>query len=214
MTLRLRPEIQRQVDEGIRILREGGIIAYPTDTVYGLGASMSKLAAVARVFRVKKRPLDMALPLLVATISQVEELADRVTPIARQLIKRFLPGALTLVLPASPAVPATVTAGGSTVAVRIPDHPVPLALIAGTGAPLVGTSANVSGQPSPLTAAAVRSQLAGEVDLVIDEDGCCKGTESTIIDLTGEVPVVLREGSISLQVLQQVCGTDLVNKAG
>ncbi|HEY90238.1 MAG TPA: L-threonylcarbamoyladenylate synthase, partial [Dehalococcoidia bacterium] len=123
-------------------------------------------------------------------------------------------GALTLVLPASPAVPPIVTAGDSTVAVRIPDHPVPLALITGTGAPLVGTSANVSGQPSPLTAAGVRSQLAGEVDLVIDEDGCCKGTESTIIDLTGEVPAVLREGSIPLQVIQQVCGTDLINKAG
>jgi len=206
--------MQQQIDEGIHILREGGIVAYPTDTVYGLGASMNRLRAVERVFRVKRRPPDMALPLLAATISQIEELAVRVTPIARRLISNFLPGALTLVLPASPAVPPIVTSGGSTVAVRIPDHPVPLALITGTGAPLVGTSANVSGQPSPLTAAGVRSQLAGEVDLVIDEDGCCKGTESTIIDLTGEVPAVLREGSIPLQVIQQVCGTALVNKAG
>lgn len=209
MTHRFSPELQRQVDEGIRILRQGGIIAYPTDTVYGLGASMSKLQAVKRVFRVKKRPPNMALPLLVATVSQIEQLAARVSPIARQLIENFLPGALTLVLPASPTVPAIVTAGGTTVAVRIPDHPIPLALITGIGAPLVGTSANISGQPSPLTAAGVRSQLTGEVDLVIDEDGQCKGTESTIIDLTGEVPVILREGGISLLALRQVCGTNL-----
>ena len=214
MPHRFSPDIQHQIDEGIRILQQGGVVAYPTDTVYGLGASMNRLQAVKRVFQIKKRPPDMALPLLVATVSQIEELAAQVSSIAYRLIESFLPGALTLVLPASPAVPDIVTAGGTTVAVRIPDHPIPLALITGIGAPLVGTSANISGQPSPLTAEEVRSQLGDEVDLVIDEDEQCKGTESTIVDLTGEVPVVLREGSISLQMLQQVCGTDPVKKAG
>jgi len=207
-------DIQLQIDEGIRILRQGGIVAYPTDTVYGLGASMTNPQAIQRVYQVKKRPLDMALPLLVATISQIENLADQVTPVARRLIEKFLPGALTLVLPASRRVPDIVTAGGTTVAVRIPDHPVPLALINGIEAPLVGTSANISGQPSPLTASEVRAQLASEVDLVIDEGRHCNGRESTIIDLTGEVPVILRSGSIPLEALQHVCGADLVNKAG
>ena len=194
------------------ILRQGGIVAYPTDTVYGLGASMSILRAVERVFEAKQRHRDMALPLLLASASQICELARYVPPVAHQLIKSFLPGALTLVLPASSTVPEIVTARGKTVAVRIPDHPVPIALIEGIGAPLVGTSANVSGQSSPLTAAEVRTQFGDEIDTVIDDGRRCSGRESTIVDVTGEIPVILREGAISREALRRASGAAIVEK--
>ena len=213
MLPRFSADVQHQVNEGIRVLRHGGIVAYPTDTVYGLGASMSIPRAVERVFAAKQRPQGMALPLLVADASQIAKLAGRVPPIARQLIDSFMPGALTLVLPASRAVPPVITAGGTTVAVRIPDHAIPIALIEGIGAPLVGTSANLSGRPSPLTAAEVRWQFGDEIDAVIDDGEPCRGTESTIVDVTGETPVILREGAISVEALRQVCGTVLMSKA-
>ncbi|HEY56393.1 MAG TPA: threonylcarbamoyl-AMP synthase, partial [Dehalococcoidia bacterium] len=147
--------ISQQVDRGISLLKRGGIVAFPTDTVYGLGAAASSPQAVARVYEVKKRPAGMPLPLLLAHVSQIEDVARPVPPLARLLAKKFLPGALTLVLPKSGSVPDIVTAGGTTVAVRIPAHPVPVALIEGLGAPILGTSANLSGRPSALTAGEV-----------------------------------------------------------
>jgi len=211
---RFTPDVQRQVDEGIKVLRQGGIVAYPTDTVYGLGASMGIPRAVERVFAAKRRPQDMALPLLVADAAQIAGLTSHVPPVARRLIDSFMPGALTLVLPASRTVPDIVTSGGSTVAVRIPDHLIPLALIKGIGSPLVGTSANLSGDPSPLTAAEVRSQFGEEIDAVIDNGAPCGGTESTIVDVTGETPVLLREGAVFAEALRRVCGTTLTSRAG
>jgi L-threonylcarbamoyladenylate synthase len=204
VTKKFSSDLRKQVEKGIAILRQGGIVAYPTDTLYGLGASMTSHQAVERIYRVKRRRPDMALPLLVANVSQVEELTDVLPEIASKLISRFLPGALTIVLPASPSVPEIITAGGRTVAVRIPAHPVPLALIEGIGAPLVGTSANVSGRPSPLTAVEVYDQLDSEVDLIIDDGEPCPGTASTIVDVTGKVPVILREGAISREEIERV----------
>jgi L-threonylcarbamoyladenylate synthase len=205
-------DLRKQVEKGIAILRQGGIVAYPTDTVYGLGASMMSRLAVERTYQVKQRPPDMALPLLVADFSQIEALTETVPNVARELVRRFLPGALTIVLPASPSVPEIITAGGETVAVRIPAHPVPIALIEGIGAPLVGTSANVSGRPSPLTAVEVYEQLGDEVDLIIDEGKPCPGTASTIVDATGEVPVILREGDISREEIERVFKSNTTGK--
>jgi L-threonylcarbamoyladenylate synthase len=204
MTKELSYELKKQVEKGITILRQGQIVAYPTDTVYGLGASMTNRQSVERIYRVKQRPPDMALPLLVADISQIEALTETVLEAARKLIITFLPGALTLVLTASSSVPEIITAGETTVAVRIPDHPVPLALIEGTGVPLVGTSANISGRPSPLTASEVYEQLGNGVDLIIDDGKSCPGTASTIVDVTGEVPVILREGATSRKEIERV----------
>ncbi len=196
--------LRKQVEKGIAILRQGGIVAYPTDTVYGLGASITSHKAMERIYQVKQRPPGMALPLLVANISQIDELAEKLPAVVLKLISVFLPGALTIVLPASSSVPEIITAGGMTVAVRIPAHPIPLALIEGTGVPLIGTSANVSGKPSPLTAAEVYDQLGGEVDLIIDEGQPCPGKASTIVDVTGEVPVVIREGTITREEIERV----------
>ena len=206
-------DIKQQVEQGISILRRGGIVAFPTDTVYGLGACISIHQAVERVYQVKKRPRDMALPLLLADASQVTEVAEPVPPIAWHLIDCFLPGALTIVLHKSKSVPDIVTAGGTTVAIRIPAHPVPVTLSKGLGTPIVGTSANLSGRPSPLTADEVYSQFGNKIDLVIDGGRCSGSRESTIVDVTEETPVVLREGVISREELKQVCG-DIVFREG
>jgi L-threonylcarbamoyladenylate synthase len=202
MANKLLSPVQKQVEQGIYILKEGGIVAFPTDTVYGLGASMSLPQAVARIYDVKGRPQNMPLPLLLADKSQIGKVAEVVPPIARLLADKFLPGALTMVLLKSKAVPDTVSGGGKTVAIRIPAHPVPLALVQGLGTPIIGTSANLSGQPSALTAEEVETQLDGKVDLIIDGGRCPGGKESTIVDLTGETPVVLREGAISKKELE------------
>ncbi len=196
--------IQEQIERGISILKNGGLIAYPTDTVYGLGASADIKEAVEKVYRVKGRPRNMALPLLLADVSWINKVAISVPEVARSLIEAFMPGALTLVLPKSATVSDVVSGGSYTIAVRIPAHPVAIALIKGLGNPLVGTSANLSGKPSPLTAGEVNSQLGDSIDLIIDGGRCPGGVESTVVDVTGEKPVIIREGAITGEELEKV----------
>ena len=207
-------DIHQQVEQGISILRQGGIVAYPTDTVYGLGACINIQQAVERIYQVKNRSRSMALPLLLADASQINEVARSVSPLAWQLVDKFLPGALTIVLHKSQSVPGIVTADGATVALRIPDHPVPVALIRGLAAPLVGTSANLSGCPGSLTAAEVAAQFGDSIDFIIDGGTSPGGRESTIVDLTGESPVILRRGAISREELEQVCGNVIFAEGG
>jgi len=214
MLTKLSPDIQQQVDRGISILKRGGIVAFPTDTVYGLGACASLHQAVERVYQVKERPRNMALPLLLANTLQISEVAESVPPIAWFLAHNFLPGALTIVLHKSNSVPDIITGGSITVAVRIPAHPIPVALADGLGMPIVGTSANLSGKPSALTADEVYSQFGDKLDLVIDGGRCPGGRESTIVDVTGETPVVLREGAISREELRRVCGSIVFKEGG
>ena len=202
-------DIRQQVELGVSILRQGGLVAFPTDTVYGLGACANIPQAVERVYKVKGRPTGVALPLLLADVSQISEIAESVPPVAWLLAKKFLPGALTIVLYKSNSVSDIITAGGLTIAVRVPAHPVPVAIVRGLGAPIVGTSANVSGQPSVLTVDGVYSQLDDNVDLVIDGGRCSGGRESTVIDVTGEVPVILREGAISREELSRYVGNSV-----
>lgn len=214
MLAQLPLDIKKQVEEAISVLKQGGIVAFPTDTVYGLGACATNQQAVERVYEVKGRPQNMALPLLLAHVSQISEVAEPVPQIAWLLARNFLPGALTLVLPKSKTVPDFVTAGGTTVAVRIPAHPIPVALAEGLGAPVIGTSANLSGKPSALTAEEVYSQFGNKIDLVIDGGRCPGGRESTVVDVTGETPVVLREGAIARKELEQVWGSVVFKKGG
>jgi L-threonylcarbamoyladenylate synthase len=206
--------IQQQVKEAITILKKGGIVAFPTDTVYGLGASVNILHAVERIYQVKERPRNMALPILIAHISQIGEIASSVPPVAWLLARSFLPGALTLVLYKSKLVPDIVTAGDKTVAVRVPAHPVPIALIEGLGTPIVGTSANLSGKPSALSADEVHTQLGDNVDLIIDGGRCPGGRESTVVDVTMEPPVILREGAISIEELKRVYNKITIKERG
>jgi len=197
-------DMREQIERGIAILKQGGLVAFPTDTVYGLGGSAYNEPAVKRLYRLKQRPEARPLPILVADMVQMTEVAGVLPPVARKLADSFLPGALTLVLPRSARVPDVIT-GGKTVAVRIPAHPVAIALIRGLGSPIVGTSANLSGRPSALTAEEVYSQFGDRLGLVIDGGRCPGGRESTIVDVTGAKPRVLREGAISRQQLEQVC---------
>lgn len=197
-----------QIEIAVAILRGGGIGAFPTDTVYGLGASPFLEAAVERVFAAKQRPRHLPLPLLLADMAQVFQVVREVSPAAHRLMERFSPGALTLVLPPATSLRPLVTGGSGGVAVRIPDHPVPIALARGLGGPIIGTSANLSGAPSPVTAAEVAEQLADKVDFIINGGRCPLGTESTIIDLTG-VPRLIREGAISRREIEEVLECEL-----
>jgi len=193
----------------LRILHDGGVIAFPTDTVYGVGAHALQPSAVERLYLVKERPRHMAIPLLLGQMGDLDMVAAQVPEVARLLIARFWPGGLTIVVPRSTLVPDIVTAGGNTVAVRLPDHPVPRALATGLGAPVCGTSANLSGSKSPVTAQDVLADLDGRIDLLLDGGPCPGGIESSIVDVTGPRPRLLREGAISRQALAEVLGEPL-----
>jgi L-threonylcarbamoyladenylate synthase len=185
--------------QAVRVLRAGGLVAFPTDTVYGVGAHAWLPDAVEQLYVAKQRPRDKAIPLLIAGIERLPEVAAGVPEAAYTLARRFWPGALTLVLRRAPRVPDAVTSGQETVAVRAPDHPVVQALIADLDAPLAATSANLSGQPAPDTAQGVLAQLNGRVDLLLDGGTCPGGVASTIVDLTVSPPAILRAGGLSPQ---------------
>ena len=191
------------------IIRSGGLVAYPTDTVYGIGAHAFQAEAVEKVFEAKGRAGARAIPLLIADVGQLELVATDIPPLAWRLIDRFWPGALTLVLFRSPAVPDIVSGGGPTVAVRQPGHPVPLALAAAVGAPIAGTSANRSGEPNAVTAGEVMRQISGRIDLLLDGGRCPGGIESTVLDLTRTVPVVIRAGAVPVDDIEAVLGAKL-----
>lgn len=197
--------IQQQVEQAITILQKGGIVACPTDTVYGVVAAINIEPAVERIYRIKGRPRSQALPILLADKSQMADVAKIVPLVAWRLADKFWPGALTLVLLKSKSVPDIVTGGGKTIAVRMANHPMPMAIIRGLGVPIVGTSANLSGHPSALTAEEVRTQIGDRLDMIIDGGRCPGGIESTIIDLSGQTPLILRRGAISQEEIEPVC---------
>jgi L-threonylcarbamoyladenylate synthase len=184
-----------EVEQGVKILRKGGVIAFPTDTVYGLGADAFNSKAVGRIYEIKNRPKNQQFPLLMADIERLTTLANPIPEIARFLARRFWPGGLTLVLSKTYSLPAYL-APGPTIAVRVPNHPVCLTLIQRLGNPIIGTSANISGQPAALTAEEVGQQLGGKIDLVINGGKCPGGKESTVVDVTHETPLILRQGII------------------
>lgn len=194
--------------EAVSVLKAGGLVAYPTDTVYGLGANAFDEVAVARVFAAKKRPSQLALPLLLVEAEDMVKVARDIPERAWRLAAHFFPGGLTLVLWRSARVPVVVSGGSDTVAVRVPNHPVPRALARGLGAPITGTSANITGQPSPATASEVAKQLGDQVDIII-EGPCPGGVESTVLDLTPVVPRILRQGAVAKEALEEVLGLDL-----
>ena len=201
----LNSEMSLKIERAIFLLRDGGIIAYPTDTVYGVGACFDNLTAVKRVYQVKNRPMHIPFPLLLSDVSWIEKITSSIPDVAYQLINSFLPGGLTLVLKKADSISHILSAGKDTIAVRIPDHPVTIALINGIEKPLIGTSANVSGKPSALTASDVYNQLGNKIDYILDGGKCPGGKESSIVDVTGNIPVLLREGVISKEQIEKVC---------
>jgi L-threonylcarbamoyladenylate synthase len=193
-------DLPQEMARAVDVLRRGGVVAFPTDTVYGLGASIFLPRAVEKVFELKGRSRHQPLPVLVGSLDQVSRLAS-LSPQALALAEEFWPGGLTLVLAALETAPELVTAGSGKVAVRQPHHPTPLALIEGLGAPITGTSANLSGHPPAQTADEVRGQMGERVDLVLEGGPPPGGRESTVVDLTGKAPLVLREGAIPQEAI-------------
>lgn len=189
---------ERSVERAVALLQAGELVAFPTDTVYGAGAIVWDEDAVGKLYSAKIRSGHKAIPILLADPADLLLVASDLPPAALRVAERFWPGALTLVVPRNRRVPDIVTAGGDTVAVRVPDHDAMRALIRAVGAPLATTSANLSGEPSPVTAAEVAAQLSGRVSLILDGGPCPGGTPSTILDLTGDTPVILREGPLTL----------------
>jgi L-threonylcarbamoyladenylate synthase len=188
-----------ELEKAARSLGNGGVVVFPTDTLYGLGADVFSLPALERIFSIKGRPANLALPVLVAGLDQVEAVALPMSGQARRLAQQFWPGPLTLVMRRSTELPGLVTGGADTVAVRMPDHLVPIALARRLGRPITGTSANLSGQPDLLDLIALETQLGGLVDHIIQAGPVPAGTASTIVDVTGDEPRLIRQGAISIE---------------
>jgi len=202
----LLPATPSAIAQAATLLRDGQIVAFPTETVYGLGADALRPEAVQRIFAAKGRPADNPLIVHVAEVADVEPLVARIDARARLLMERFWPGPLTLVLPKAARVPNQVTAGLDTVAVRLPAHPVALALIRQAAKPIAAPSANRSGRPSPTVARHVYEDMDGRIPLILDGGACTVGVESTVLDLTEEAPVVLRPGGVTPEALRELLG--------
>jgi L-threonylcarbamoyladenylate synthase len=185
-------------------IRRGGTVAFPTETVYGLGADVFDEAAVAKIFEAKRRPGDNPLIAHISDVDQLGRLVFDVPPFAYALIEKFFPGPLTLVLKKRDEVPPVVTAGLDSVGVRMPRHELAREFIRACGTPVVAPSANLSGRPSPTTWQAVYEDLNGRIDCILQGEATEIGLESTVVDCTGERPVLLRQGSVSLEDLQAV----------
>ncbi len=185
-------------------IKRGEVVAFPTETVYGLGADIFDEAAIRKIFLAKGRPADNPLIAHVADVAQIAAITNQITESAAKLIAAFFPAPLTLVLPKHPAVPQLATAGLETVGVRMPRHALALEFISLCGVPLVAPSANLSGSPSPTTWQAVKADLEGRIACILQGDQTEVGLESTVVDCTGAAPVVLRAGSVTLEQLQTV----------
>jgi L-threonylcarbamoyladenylate synthase len=188
------------------VLRRGGLVAFPTETVYGLGADATNADAVTKIFAAKGRPSTNPLIVHVADAAVARRYATAWPPAAAQLADRFWPGPLTLVLPKAPDIVPAVTAGLNTVGLRVPDHPVALQLLREFGGAVAAPSANRSNRVSPTTADHVREELGDAVDLVLDGGPCRVGIESTVLDLTTERPTILRPGGLSREQIEAVVG--------
>ncbi len=193
------------------IIRRGGVVAMPTETVYGLAANAFDAVAVARIFEIKGRPHFDPLIVHVADLAQAAEVAAEIPDLARKLADAFWPGPLTIVLPRSERIPDIVTSGLDTVAIRLPAHPLALRLIRAAGLPLAAPSANPFGRISPTTAAHVQAQLGNKVDLIVDGGPCQVGVESTIVSLVGPRPALLRPGGLPIEEIQRLTGPLLLS---
>ncbi len=197
----------RAVDEASRLIRAGGVVAFPTDTLYGLAADPFSPAAVQRVFDVKGRGAERALPLVAADVSQIEDRIGALSPLTVRLARRFWPGPLTVLIPAPATLGPNVTGGTGRVGVRVPDHPVARALCRACGGPLIATSANRSGEPATEEPDEVIRTLGNVIDGILDGGRAPGGPPSTVIDLAGEAPRLVRAGAIAWEDVQRFLRT-------
>jgi L-threonylcarbamoyladenylate synthase len=201
-------ENPQTLGRALAVLNRGGLVAFPTDTVYGLGALAFDGEAAKRIYAAKDRPAEKAIPVLIADLADLSKVTSEVSRSAAGLAAHFWPGPLTLVLPKHPDIPPSVSASTS-VGVRVPDHPVARNLLRAAG-PMAVTSANLSGRPSPATAREVLDQLGGRIALIIDGGTTPGGIASTVVDCTGPEPLILRAGPVSKEEIRTVLGLDSV----
>jgi L-threonylcarbamoyladenylate synthase len=187
------------IKNALKVLRAGGLVAFPTDTVYGVGALVFDEKVVESIYAAKERPVEKAIPVLIGDAEDLINVAEEVTALASKLVARFWPGPLTVLVPKKPSIPQVVSAT-STVGVRVPDHEVARALLRLTG-PMAVTSANISSQPSPTTAEDVEAQLGGRIAMIIDGGKTPGGIPSTLVDCTGSEIQILREGPLTMEQL-------------
>lgn len=204
---------REDIERAAAILREGGLLGIPTETVYGLGANGLNEDAVRRIFEAKGRPQDNPLILHIPSADWLTRYCAEIPAAAYALAERFWPGPLTMILKRQNNVPDVTTGGLNTVGVRCPNHPVTLAIIAAAGVPVAAPSGNLSGRPSPTCARHMIEDMDGRIDGIVDGGACGVGVESTIIDLTGEMPRLLRPGGLPLEALREVLGEVAVDKA-
>ncbi|MCH8932534.1 MAG: threonylcarbamoyl-AMP synthase [Nitrospinae bacterium] len=199
------PEASRKTLETIQsVLDSGGVIAFPTDTFYGLGADPFNPEAISKIFRIKQRPADKPLLVLIHSPDQVDRLTDQITPLAKLLMRSFWPGSLTLLFKAAPGLPSELTAGTGKVGVRLPAHLFTLQLLEGLDCPLTAPSANISGHKEPTALWEFPSTLGEELDLLVDGGPAPGGKPSTILDATTNPPILVREGAVSRKDLQLI----------
>jgi L-threonylcarbamoyladenylate synthase len=199
-----------ELSRAVEVLREGGLVAFPTETVYGLGADATNVEALRRLYEVKRRPPDHPVIVHLGDAAQLEDWATDVPPVARELAASCWPGSLTIVVRRSARVPDEVTGGRDTVALRVPNHPVALHLLRAFDRGMAAPSANRFGRVSPTTADDVRDDLGPDVDLVLDGGPCAIGVESTIVDCTGGSPVILRLGGVGPERVESILETEVV----
>mgnify|MGYP000718826984 CR=1 FL=1 len=202
-----------ELEEACRILQKGGLVAFPTETVYGLGGDAMHPEASAKIYAAKGRPSDNPLIVHIADMDALEDIAQSVPEAAVKLADHFWPGPLTMIFPKKEAVPKSTTGGLETVAVRMPSHPVARALIRESGVYIAAPSANTSGRPSPTKAEHVKEDLDGRIDMILDGGAVGIGLESTIVDLSTGVPTILRPGYITGEMLEDVLGEVQVDPA-
>lgn len=195
------------------ILKRGGLVAFPTETVYGLGADGLNDFAVKKIYKAKGRPSDNPLILHISSITDLNPLVKEITPLAKKLIDSFWPGPLTIIFKKADIIPDSITGGLDTVAIRFPVNKIALKLIEAANRPIAAPSANSSGKPSPTLASHVKDDLNGKIDMIIDGGATQLGLESTVIDITEDIPIILRPGAITKEMIENVIGTINTDKA-
>lgn len=210
----MQTQLTRSPRTGARHILRSEVVAFPTETVYGLGANVFDEKAVRKIFTAKRRPSDNPLIAHISDIRELNLLVTRVTPSAAKFIDRFFPGPLTIVLPKKTSIPRSATAGLRTIGVRMPKHPVAHAFLKACGVPIVAPSANISGSPSPTRWQSVFADLDGRISCIIKGGQTRVGLESTVVDCTRKIPLVLRSGAVSLEQLQKVVPSTRLSRAG
>lgn len=200
---------EQEIREAAEIIKGGGLVAFPTETVYGLGANGMDAEAAGKIYAAKGRPSDNPMILHISSKEEMRKLTDTITEDMEKLMEAFWPGPMTMVVKAVDAVPKVTTGGLDTVAVRMPDHKVALALIEAAGVPVAAPSANASGRPSPTTGRHVLDDLEGRIDAVIDGEPCQIGIESTVIDMTEDKPMILRPGKLTVEDFAKVLDKEI-----